>query len=256
MEPLAASAGHKIRYYRFTIPGAPTDWLWDHPGSGFGESHYAQAFVARAPLTDLVTQPFAGHGWSVDNEAEYSGRFFDLARKDSPNLRMWLYLQWPDLRWDRDGWANGKASDRGREIVLGPPARTWQEAVANHARYTERVMNEMNRVRATEIEAGRCAAVRIIPGGLALAELKSQIDGGKVPGLEDFGRTVFAGPGDIHMTKKGAYLISLVHYACLQGESPDGKVTAAGSGLSDEQARIFQRIAWQTAKGYRPAGLK
>jgi hypothetical protein len=27
MEPLAASAGHKVRYYRFTIPGAPTDWL-------------------------------------------------------------------------------------------------------------------------------------------------------------------------------------------------------------------------------------
>jgi len=41
MEPLAASGGHKIRYSRFTIPGAPTDWLWDHSGSGFGESNYA-----------------------------------------------------------------------------------------------------------------------------------------------------------------------------------------------------------------------
>jgi hypothetical protein len=95
MEPLAAAGGHKIRYYRFTIPGAPTDWLWDHPGSGFGESHYAQAFLARAPLTDLITQPFAGHGRSVDNEAEYSGRFFDLARKHSPQIQMWLYVQWP-----------------------------------------------------------------------------------------------------------------------------------------------------------------
>ncbi len=80
MEPIAASGGHRIRYYRFTIPGAPTDWLWDHPGSGFGESNYAQAFLARAPLTDLITQPFAGHARSVDNEAEYSGRFFDLAQ--------------------------------------------------------------------------------------------------------------------------------------------------------------------------------
>ncbi|MES4792702.1 MAG: hypothetical protein C4321_06665, partial [Chloroflexota bacterium] len=57
MEPLALSGGHRIRYYRFTLPGAPTDWLWDHPGSGFGETNYAQAFLARAPLTDLVTQP-------------------------------------------------------------------------------------------------------------------------------------------------------------------------------------------------------
>jgi hypothetical protein len=191
----------------------------------------------------------------VDNEAEYSGRFFDLARKGSPKLRMWLYLQWPDVRWDRDGWANGKATDRGKEIVLGPPARTWQQAVANHARYTERVMNEMNRARVREIQEGRCAPVRIIPGGVALARLKSEIEAGRVPGIDDLAAAVFAAPGDIHLSKKGAYLIALVHYACLHGESPEGKVTAAGSGLSDEQARIFQRIAWQAATGYGPSGL-
>ena len=255
VEPLAASAGRKVRYYRFTIPGAPTDWLWDHPGSGFGESHYAQAFVARAPLTDLITQPFAGHGRSVDNEAEHSGKFFDLARQHSPKLRMWLYVQWPDIRWDRDSWANGKASDRGAEITIGPKARTWQEAVENHARYTELVAKEMNRTRASEIEAGRCTPVRIVPGGLALARLKTEVEAGRVPGIDDFAAAVFAAPGDFHMSRKGAYLIALVHYACLHGESPEGKVTAAGSGLTGEQARIFQRITWETAKGYGPAGV-
>lgn len=56
------------------------------------------------------------------------------------------------------------------------------------------------------------------------------------------------------MTKRGAYLIALVHYACLYGENPEGKVTAAGSGLTAEQARAFQRIAWRTAREYSHSG--
>jgi hypothetical protein len=255
MEPLAASAGRKVHYYRFTIPGAPTDWLWDHPGSGFGESNYAQAFLARAPLTDLITQPFAGHGRSVDNEADYSGRFFDLARKDSPKLRMWLYVQWPGLTWDKDQWANGRTTNKGKEVVFGRPAKTWEEAVANHVRYTELVREAMNAARAKEIKAGTCQPVRIIPGGPALARLKAEIEGGKIAGLTDFGTTVFAGPTDIHMTKRGAYLIALVHFACLYGENPEGQVTAAGSGLTAEQAQAFQRIAWRTAREYPHSGL-
>jgi hypothetical protein len=38
LKPVMESAGYSERFYRFTIPGAPTDWLWDHPGSGFGDS--------------------------------------------------------------------------------------------------------------------------------------------------------------------------------------------------------------------------
>jgi chitobiase/beta-hexosaminidase-like protein len=255
MELLAASAGHKVRYYRFTIPGAPTDWLWDHPGTGFGENNYAQAFLARAPLTDLVTQPFFGHGRSVDNEADYSGRFFDLARQYSPNIQMWLYVQWTDTKWDRDNWANGRTQFNNKELVFGNPAVTWQDAVANHVKYTELVMHEMNKARAHEIKTGTCKPVRIIPGGMALAELKTRIANGQVPGLTNFEAVVFAGPGDIHLSSRGAYLISLVHYACIYGQNPEDKVTAANAQLTPEQARIFQQIAWNAAKIYQYSGL-
>lgn len=251
MEPLAASAGHKVRFYRFTIPGAPTDWLWDHPGTGFGEGHYRQAFLARAPLTDLVTQPFFGHSRSVDNEADYSGRFFDLARKHSPQIQMWLYVQWTGVEWDRDRWANGRTRINGKELIFAPPAKTWQAAVSNHVTYTERVREEMNKARTAEIKAGTCKPVRIIPGGLALAELKTLVDDGRMPGMTDFAATVFAGPGDIHLSSRGAYLIALVHYACIYGESPEGKVTAANSGLTPEQAKRFQQLAWRIVKRYQ-----
>lgn len=41
--------------------------------------------------------------------------------------------------------------------------------------------------------------------------------------MTDFAATVFHGPGDIHMSSRGAYLISLVHFACIYGENPEGK---------------------------------
>lgn len=55
---------------------------------------------------------------------------------------------------------------------------------------------------------------------------------------------------EIHLKPKGCYLIALVHHACIFGESPDGKAAALGTGLTPAQAAIFQRIAWETVKGY------
>jgi hypothetical protein len=55
LAPAAESAGRKIDFHRFTIPGAPTDWLWAHPGSGFGDSNYEEAFEKLAPIDHLFT---------------------------------------------------------------------------------------------------------------------------------------------------------------------------------------------------------
>jgi hypothetical protein len=45
-----------------------------------------------------------------------------------------------------------------------------------------------------------------------------------------------------------------VHYACIYKESPEGKFGPLTSGLTPAQARIFQRIAWETVKNYPYAG--
>jgi hypothetical protein len=248
MVPLATSAGRKVRFYRFTIPGAPTDWLWSHPGAGFGEPNYAQAFLARAPLTDLATQPFSGHGRSIDNEAEHSGKFFDLARQYSPNLQMWLYVQWPNGDFTRDNWAKGRSSMNGKEVIFGESAKTWQEAALNHVRYTELVMEEMNKARAADIAAGKVKPVRIIPSALALAELKTRIDAGKVPGMTNFLTEVFPVGDDLHMTKKGAYLVSLVHFAAIYKESPEGKVTSLAPTLRRNKRRFSSKSPGKSQK--------
>jgi hypothetical protein len=242
LKPVAESAGRQLDFHRFTIPGAPTDWLWNHPGSGFGDARYAEAFFVLAPIDHIFTQPFAGHNRSIENEAEHSGKFFDLCRKESPDVQAWLYVQWPGPDF-KDQWAQGKGAVAGLNLK---PATTWQEGVANHVTYTEAVAKRLG-------ETYKGKPILIVPGGLALASLKTEIDAGRVPGMTDFFKETFA--DGIHMTAKGRYLISLVFYACIYKESPDGNALALTTGLTPGQAAIFQRIAWEAAKGYNLSGV-
>jgi hypothetical protein len=242
LRPVAESAGKSLDFHRFTIPGAPTDWLWNHPGTGFGDSHYAQAFFALAPLDHLFTQPFAGHGRDVANEADYSGRFYRLARQHSPGVQMWLYVQWPGKTFD-DRWSQARGEDLAARKLT--PAKTWEQAVANHLAYTELVRERMRRDNPGK-------PIRIVPGGPALARLKREIDAGRVPGITDFFASQFS--DDLHLSAPGRYLIALVHYACIYKESPESKIGPLTSGLTPAQARIFQRVAWDTVKNYPYAG--
>src|SRR5688572_13749096 len=57
---LASSRGQDYVYGRHMIPGAPLEWIWDHPTQGFGDrpyGHYPQAL--REYKWDVLTlQPF------------------------------------------------------------------------------------------------------------------------------------------------------------------------------------------------------
>ena len=50
--------------------------------------------------------------------------------------------------------------------------------------------------------------------------------------------------------------MALVHYACIFGADPQGKVTYANSGLTAQQAAIFQRIAWETVIAEPLSGVR
>jgi hypothetical protein len=242
LQPVAESAGRTLDFHRFTIPGAPTDWLWNHPGGGFGDCRYPEAFFVLAPIDHIFTQPFHGHDRSIPNEVEFSGKFFDLCRKHSPDVQAWLYVQWPGPQF-QDRWSQGEGATVDLKLQ---PAKNWQEGVANHVAYTEAVAERLNKTRQGK-------PVRIVPGGTALAMLKTEVDAGRVPGMKDFFAETFA--DGIHLTPKGRYLISLVHYACIYRESPEGKVSSLATGLAADQAAVFHRIAWDAVKSYKWAGV-
>lgn len=243
LEPVMKSAGISHTFYRFTIPGAPTDWLWNHPGHGFGEVRFLESFEARAPLTDVFTQPFEGHNRSVENEAEHSLKFFEAARQHSPELRPWLYSQWP-VRSARGNWSEGTGANRGLPGVTAS-AGDYAVAAENHLRYFEAV-----RERIMASWAGR--PVQIVPTARAMAMAKAAIEGGRVPGVRDFD-AFYA--DDVHLTPMGRWFVANVVFACLTGESPEGKVAPLNSGLDETSAAALQRVAWEAVRGYRYAGV-
>jgi hypothetical protein len=241
LAPIMQSGGFQYQLYRSTIPGAPTDWLWDHPGDGFGERDYREVFRTKAPITHLTLQPFAAHGRSLDNETDYGSRFYRLARENSPSVQLWVYAQWTTPNMN-DSWAKGNVGGLSLR-----PATNWSEAISNHMAYHEAL-----RQRLENANPGK--QVLIIPGGPALSTLKKEVEAGRFPGTTNFFSYFFE--DDIHLNNRGAYLISLVLYSCFTRQSPEGKVTTAGSNLSNEQAAIIQRIAWDTVRNYQWSGVR
>jgi hypothetical protein len=96
----------------------------------------------------------------------------------------------------------------------------------------------------------------IVPGGLALVKLKEAIESGRVPGYTSFFGQIFQANGtDIHLTRPGAYFISLVFYAVMFQSNPAGTYVDPGTQLTDQQALVLQNIAWETVTGYAESGV-
>jgi len=245
LKPVMESAGYNHTFYRFTIPGAPTDWLWSHPGEGFGEARYKEAFLIRAPLSDIFTQPFEGHNRSIKNEAEHSANFFEAARKHSPDVQPWLYSQWP-VKSGTGSWAEAKWRKEEAPAGVKPNNGDYAIGSENHLRYFEAVRETINM-------AWKGKPVLIVPTARAMAEAKNAMEGGKIPGLsssDDFYSD------DLHLSPRGRWFVANVVSACLTKENPEGKTAVLNSSLTEEQAKALQKIAWDVVSNYEFAGVK
>lgn len=247
LKPIADSTGVEHTYARWMSVGATIGGLWQNPGIGFAappEAGYITEFARTfAPIDHMSVQPFADP--SLDTEGAAAVQMFEVVRAHSPELQPWIYAQWPARSdYTADSLVAGAGWSRPAWNVTAP--NSWEDAVQNQLRY-----HEAFRAYVDERLAGK--TVRVIPGGSALVALKAAIERGEVPGIRTFFDEHF--DDDLHLSTKGQYLIGLVFYACLYGQSPVGRVTAERTGLTDFQARIYQQIAWDTVSRYALSGV-
>jgi len=250
---LAADGGIALDYNRYTIPGAGT-WMYDqNPTGGFGVPDVQEALRTRS-FDHLSMQPFpnypcqpAASADGDDSDSGFLAQAWGDAMTQNPDIQMWVYQQWPAPAdfvncmsgggWTRGDWAPPEPTD-------------WESAVANELTYQEAVRSELIAVYPD------APPPYIVPGGLALLALKQAVDAGEVPGMSDFFGTFFLdGGADIHLTAPGAYLIALVFYSSMFQTDPAGLGNDSGGLLTDEQAAIFQRIAWETVLSYPLSGV-
>lgn len=248
LEPIADSTGVDHVYARWTIPGAPIKWLSEHQGEGFQDPEGANRFdtfvKSFAPIDHLSLQPYSDPDWISQGAAAV--KFMKTALEYSPNIQFWMYAQWPGkTEWATDAISNGGGGVFPDWQVM-KKASNWDEGVENASLYYEAFRDYVD-----PMVGGK--PILIIPGGLALLELKRQIEAGMVPGYSDFFTSMFE--DEVHVNVPAQYLVALVFYSCMYRQSPEGKVTFAGTGLTEEQAKILQRIAWKVASGYASSGI-
>jgi hypothetical protein len=249
LKPIADSTGVEHEYARWTIPGAPIKWLAEHQGSGFEDPEGANAFDSFvdsfAPIDHLSIQPYSDPDWNDQGAAAVG--LLTKALQYSPNIQFWVYAQWPgQTEWATEAFANGGGNVFPPWQVAHKPTN-WEEATENELLYHEAFRDHI------EPSVGG-KPILIVPGGLALVELKRQMAENAIPGLSgDFFAEFFE--DEVHLFPKAQYLVSLVFYACLYNQTPEGRVTHEGPGLTDEQALAFQRIAWDVASSYSGSGI-
>jgi chitobiase/beta-hexosaminidase-like protein len=253
LQTVAASAGISLDYNRYTIPGAGT-WLYDqNPTGGFGVANVQEALRTQ-PFDHVSMQPYPNLPCQAvpsadgdDSDSGYLAEAWADAQTQNPLVQFWVYQQWPTPAdfitcMSGGGWTRGD---------WDPPApQTWEDSVANELSYQELVRSTI------AAQFPDAPAPYIVPGGLALVTLKHAMEDGQVPGMTDFFGTIFQAAGeDIHLTAPGAYYITLVFYGCMFQQSPEGLVNDSAGTLSDQQATIFQQLAWQTLQGYPLSGI-
>ncbi len=151
------------------------------------------------------------------------------ARERNFSVQVWLFAEWPGEK----GWKENMSGN-----PLNPNPKNWEEALYLKMSRYRSLLETWN----AEIKERN--KVRLCPAGQALMNLKNEIDIDLVPGMKNLFRAVFH--DDLKLNTKGEYLLACVQYACMFGESPENKTSPAGTGLTLEQARIFERVAWET----------
>ena len=239
------NSGIAHQYQSFTAGGRLTWQLWDIDLPK-RQKEWDTKLAGYKHIDHFTVQPRDFTKNSVDHEADYAIRFFEVIRKHSPEMQPWFYAEWVEKNRNRP-------TDQGkipsRQVTKTFPAKTWEESMAAMLLYNEDLQAK---VVETYKEGKR---PRVLPSCIAMGWIKNMIDEGKLPGAEKGSFYPLLFSDAVHPNVKGGYLVDLTWYAAFYRESPEGKILSTGTGLTDEQAKVMQKLAWDVVKNYPDCGL-
>ncbi len=232
---IAESQGHTHIWGRHMIPGAPIQWIWDHPDSGISDPPYGFYPNALPHYEwDVITlQPFDR---LLDSDLAYSGNFIDLAKVRSPDVQFYIYAQWPrqnqgdfDTQWLSHYTGGWDGSNITKE-------------------YYELVTTELRRVR-TDIRP-----VLMIPVGHVMYELNQRMKTGQVPGFNSIFQVY---DDNLHLNHVGAYIIASTFFATIYRQDPHGLPVPSDyyGSIGPAVAAHIQDAAWQVVSTHPLSGV-
>ena len=167
------SRGHTLNWGRDMIPGAPLQWLWEHPADGFQAEPFGlyPRALAEFPWDVLSLEPFDRHLDGKDGDLSMAGHFINLALKQSPDLQVYVYSRWPRKDKAKDG-----------SLVLDFKTK-WLRKYTGGWNGTEETRDYFERVVAGLRKAydGKARPVLLVPVGDVLLELHERMRAGRCP---------------------------------------------------------------------------
>jgi hypothetical protein len=234
---LARSRGFKQVWGRHMIPGAPLQWIWQHPKDGFQEppfGHYPTA-LGNFQWDVLSLQPFDRHLDGKDGDIVMAKNFIDLVLPKSPDLQIYIYARWPrqgkddfDTAWLKKytgGWDNTNETKD----------------------YFEKLTLELRKAYPKLKKP-----ILMVPVGHVMYGLNQWMKAGKVPGFTNI-KQLFA--DGIHLNNVGSYVVGCTYFATLYKQNPKGLPSTPYKVEDAKLAGIIQDVAWKVVSTNELAGV-
>jgi hypothetical protein len=232
--------GQQMSVAAQVINGAPLRFSWDN--SADGERGDARAILPQGDTKILVLTEAVPVAQQIEwnDSAGYVAKFAGLAWESRPDTQVYIYETWPSIKSGPGVVIDGDAG-------AGVP---WRERLTADLPLWEGMTAQANAAR-----PDGAPLVRLIPAGQAMGRLADAIAAGQVPGITTL-QALF--DDDIHPSDQAKYFLALVHLSVITGQNPAGlppKLTrqwlSRAGVISDAQAAVLQRIAWDTVTAYR-----
>lgn len=248
---LAATRGCRWEWGRHMIPGAPLQWIWEHPGDGFMEKPYGYYPTALKDFEwDIITlQPFDRQ---LKSDVQFIQQFIDLARPKSPQAQFFLYSRWPRMTIQGKSVRFNTTDYDPFKSVAGTPdlsqlddwekrwlaTYTGQWDGTNESRdYFEQLLTEVRRAN-----PDLAKPVRLIPVGDVMHRLDQEMRAGRVGDFKSIWQFYKDG---IHMNPYGSYVAACTFFAALTGTSPLGLPHESYGFTNAPVAQLIQKTAWE-----------
>lgn len=260
---LAAARGVTVQWGRHMIPGAPLEWLHDHPNDGFREKPYGGWSEALTGFAwDAVSfQPFDRNFWSTNKAGEAVGDvdiITDWSKKAAarnPDVRILIYARWPRMRsggkpfsFDKNDYDPAKPGNGYDLFKLDPWLACWE---AGYDPATRKGSNEsreyFERLHAAVVAASPFLKrpAELVRVGHAMAALDAEMKAGRALGYTTVWQLYKDG---IHLNETGSYLVGCVYFAHLLKQSPVGLPVAPYGAVDERLAPLLQKVAWDVTQ--------
>lgn len=263
---LAASRGHTLIWGRQMIPGAPLQWLWDHPTEGFTEEPFGFPREAFSSFVwDAVSlQPFDRHLQSDNGSDDVTQirQYAKLAAARSPDVQVYLYARWPRitsggkaLQFDRNDYDPTRPGSGADLSKIDPFERAWLSQYTGGWDNTNESRDYFDRllVEARKATPFLRKPIRLVPVGHAMHGLDRTMRAGGVAGYADIHQFYKDG---IHLNELGSYLVGCVFHATLFGEDPMGLPSEPYGAIPAAVAKAIQQAAWKAVQEHPESGVK